>query len=316
VREYFSNYADKGYKTMEHELGHHIHQQMFVDGETGIYDEPPFEQWLRYFFRTNPATRNNIRTMAPSKYALKNSHEWFAENYCSWQMGAKHLVNEELVGVMEGLDDLADGKITYRQFKHQMFDGGDFDRPIIPAAKRVYKETAELADEIDDVYYRTLQALKSEGEPMSVYGIGKALEDQYGMPHVWSSDIEKMLERAAKEGLVAEAPGGWAFTGPGAKAGAKSVSKYKLPKDFPMPADPERGKTMLDMWDAMVDGSRSVKPVSIADLVKQLGVDEGVASDFMRELRAYDLVIHATPKLSKPHRNSKWFIRRASQYKR
>jgi hypothetical protein len=54
----------------------------------------------------------------------------------------------------------------------------------------------------------------------------------------------------------------------------------------------------------------------VADLVEQLGVEEAVADTFMRELRAYDLVTHATPKLSKAHRESKFFIRRASQYKR
>lgn len=315
MRSYFSNYADKGYKTMEHELGHHIHQQMFVDGNTASYDDPPFEVWLNHFFRDNPATKNNIRTMAASKYALKNSHEWFAENYCAWQMNMKHLVNEELVGVMEGLDDLASGKITYRRFKHNMFDDGDFARPIIPAAKRVYKETAEMAEEIDDLYYKVLATVKDSDDPLSAFTIKRRLEEQYG-DTVFSFDVDKILARAANEGLVGEAPGGWAFSGPGAKAGAKAVSKYKLPGTFPMPSDPSKGKTLLDMWDAMVEGSRSVSPVSVADLVEQLGVEEAVADTFMRELRAYDLVQHASPKLSQAHRESKFFIRRASQYKR
>lgn len=316
VREYYSNYADKGYKTMEHELGHHIHQQMFVEDATELYDEPPFEKWLDYFFSSNPATRNNIATMAPSKYALKNSHEWFAENYGAWHTGMKHLVNEELVGVMEGLDDLASGRITYRQLKYKMFDGGDFARPILPAGKRVYKEAVEAADKIDELYYQTLQALKEFSEPVGTFTLKDTIEDLYGQM-VWSSDVEKILERAVKEGLVGEAAGGWAFTGPGAsKKLAKAVSKYKLPKDFPMPTDKALSQARLDMWDAMVEGSRSVKPVSIGDLVDQLGVDNWVAEDFMRELRAHDLVTHASPELSKPHRDSKWFIRRASQYKR
>jgi hypothetical protein len=315
MREYFSNYADKGYKTMEHELGHHIHQQLFVDGNTASYDDPPFEVWLQHFFQNTPHTRNNIRTMAASKYALKNSHEWFAENYCAWHMNMKHLVNEELVGVLEGLDDLASGKITARQLKHKMFDEGDFARPIIPAAKQVYKETAEMVEEIDDLYYKVLATVKDSDEPLSAFTIKRKLEEQYG-DTVFSFDVDKILARAANEGLVGEAPGGWAFSGPGAKAGAKAVSKYKLPGTFPMPSDPSKGKTLLDMWDAMVEGSRSVKPVSVADLVEQLGVEEAVADTFMRELRAYDLVTHATPKLSKAHRESKFFIRRASQYKR
>jgi hypothetical protein len=288
VRDYFSNYADKGYKTMEHELGHHIHQQMFVDGNTGIYDDPPFEKWLDYFFSTNPATRNNIRSMAPSRYALKNPHEWFAENYCSWQMGAKHLVNEELVGVLEGLDDLASGKITYRQLKYKMFDGGDFARPILPAGKRVYKEAAEAAEYIDEVYYQTLRALRAQEGRVNPFELHDVLYKEFEFT-TWTTDVEKALEKALKEGLVSKTPQGWLW-GAEAKLGTLP-SKYVLPGTLPVPPAPEFQKAVLNMWDTMVHRSLTAETTTMEYLIKELDVKPHVAKIFVNDLKKHKLVV-------------------------
>jgi hypothetical protein len=283
VRDYFNNYADRGYKTMEHELGHHIHQQMFVDGATDLYDDPPFEKWLDYVF--NGPQRQNITRMAPSRYALKNSHEWFAENYCSWQMGMKHLVNEELVGVLEGLDDLAAGRISYRDFKYMMFDGGDFARPLLVKARRVYKEAAEMADKVDELYYQVLNALKKQEGRVSAFDLHDVLSKEWDTI-VWTSDVEKALEKALKAELVSKTPQGWMW---GTKKLGTLPSKYMLPPNLSVPPAPNFQKAVLEMWDTMVHRSLMAETTTMQQLMDTLGVDAHVAKIFINDIKKQGL---------------------------
>ena len=84
---YYSTGVERARLTMYHELGHHIHQ-MFqasrIGNTKGI--KRPIESWL---------AQNRSRLIGPSnkhvqlsRYAMKNQHEWFAENFAEYFMNS------------------------------------------------------------------------------------------------------------------------------------------------------------------------------------------------------------------------------------
>ena len=131
--DYFDNGMEKALKTMEHEYGHHIHQQLFVNGDTVKLNNPPLERWLEHWFKQlgiDGSTQN------VSKYSMENAREWFAENYAMWVAGKKGYVREELRGLMEALDDLAAGKTTQQALHKKMFKGTGFNTEYLPLKAR------------------------------------------------------------------------------------------------------------------------------------------------------------------------------------
>jgi hypothetical protein len=309
TEDYLPDYLDKGDMIMEHEYGHHIHQQLFVDGDPKLMPEPPLEIWCKYFETSNPTTAPGIQKLAPSRYATENWKEWFAENYSCWQTGKKHVVNEELWGVFEGLDDIASGKMTPAQLKVKMFDGGDFARPIPIKAKGVYKEVAEdVAEEVDTMFYKTVAALKRDGQPIDSWSLKKIMEADNPGEVIYSWDIEKALKEAVNRGIVEKKGTFYAFKGPGAKEATDKYiqaikAKYHIPEGLPDTS------TNIRLWDAIM-GSE-YKGITVLDLGEAVALKGGVVRTFLAELKALDVV-----REFKSGTTSRWVIKRLSQYKK
>jgi len=315
VMNYTDNKLDRGNDIFEHEMGHHIHQQLFVDGDPILLREPPVEKWCTFFKNDNPATRDNIRKMAPSKYALKNKKEWFAENYGAWKTGNKHLVNEELHGVFEGLDDLEAGRITYKQMRDLMFDGGDFARPIMPKGKGAYAEGATTAKStVDKDYYRILQIVRESDTPQTPFTIRLALTEKgYDVPLF---EVQRALKKGADSKLLThEGAAKYLYTGPGAKAAAKAATAKVKAKAFNYTFPPNMPAYLVeakyaDAWETILKrghiGGDGMTARELGAAVKLLTDD---AQEYLEVLESLGHAIHDDI----PHPQTgelirKWFV--------
>ena len=292
--DYFGNYVDKGNSLMDHEYGHHIHQQLFVDGNPDLYRKPPLEVWIKYYYEQNPQTSSSIRKLVPSTYSLKQGtwgQEWFAESYALWKGGAKHAVPKELAGMFELFDDLEQGKITYRQLKYALFDDGDFARPIIPPVKGVYKEVAEVADNVDEIYFKTVHILKkaeAEGKALSQWDLKGLIEEEF-KDTVFSWDVEKAMTKALNRDIVVKQGNKFLYTGPGKVLRDIETKKLK----FKMPETMRATKPNIAMWDKLMEYSYGRnEPVRIQQLMDELGFgyDLSVVRTFFKELYAFGVV--------------------------
>lgn len=82
---------------MEHEFGHHIHQQLDVTNPRD-FKYPPLEQEL---YRTaNVAEKEAMKT----RYGKTNSMEWFAENYALYMTDHKDLLTDTALNLVKRID--------------------------------------------------------------------------------------------------------------------------------------------------------------------------------------------------------------------
>jgi hypothetical protein len=122
----YYQYTDDAFRhTLNHEYGHHIHQMLFVENRWQM-DSPWLEHWL-YSLKSKS---KDLGMVTPTKYAEKNSKEWFAENYALWKGGKKHLVNKELKPLLDGLDQVEDGKLTTKQLRDSIEDPYEYDELV------------------------------------------------------------------------------------------------------------------------------------------------------------------------------------------
>jgi len=155
---YLTTSIEQVYDVMEHEFGHHIHQQLFYR-TASQFDMPPLEMWLQNQFRRLNIKGKNQRNIV-SGYSTKNHREWFAENYAMWRQGRQAWVRPELRGLMEGLDELEAGKITEDALFNRLFTKGDLSTGqwldyAVPVAKIKY--VAPVINEVVDMDAKLLR---------------------------------------------------------------------------------------------------------------------------------------------------------------
>ena len=90
--EYFK-VSDRPKLVLDHEFGHHIHQQMgVIDKKT--FDNPPVEQDIEKIYNIASKRKDFV---SPSKYADSTPQEWFAESYSLHVNGRDDLVDKRLL---------------------------------------------------------------------------------------------------------------------------------------------------------------------------------------------------------------------------
>lgn len=93
---------DRARAVLFHEFAHHIHQYFRREGPRRLHGKPPLELTLPNHFRRATVDRADRQ---PSKYALTNEKEWFAENFAVYALGRKDLVDPEAIKVIEAIFD-------------------------------------------------------------------------------------------------------------------------------------------------------------------------------------------------------------------
>lgn len=92
VDEYFKM-SDRPKLVLDHEFGHHIHQQMgVIDKKT--FDNPPMERDIEKIYNIASKRKDFV---SPSKYADSEPQEWFAESYSLHVNGRDDLVDKRLL---------------------------------------------------------------------------------------------------------------------------------------------------------------------------------------------------------------------------
>lgn len=92
VDEYFKM-VDRPKLVLDHEFGHHIHQQMgVIDKKT--FNNPPVEQDIEKIYNIASKRKDFV---SPSKYADSEPQEWFAESYSLHVNGRDDLVDKRLL---------------------------------------------------------------------------------------------------------------------------------------------------------------------------------------------------------------------------
>ena len=94
VSGFFATEEGIARSVLQHEFGHHIHQQLGVKGDALIYKKPPLESELRKLMGDD--WRLNVR---PTEYSGTNEKEWFAESYSLISMGRADLVDQRIVAL-------------------------------------------------------------------------------------------------------------------------------------------------------------------------------------------------------------------------
>lgn len=84
---YFTDKLDKLRTTFYHEFAHHIHQQKF-NKSYADYLIPTIEKKLK---------GKRIKNRGSTRYSDKNPKEWFAENFCLYEMGKTELVDPRFI---------------------------------------------------------------------------------------------------------------------------------------------------------------------------------------------------------------------------
>lgn len=90
VDEYF-NMSNRPKLVLDHEFGHHIHQQMGVK-DKDTFKNPQIEQDIKKLYNTE---RKDF--ISPSKYADSDPEEWFAESYSLHVNGRDDLIDKKLL---------------------------------------------------------------------------------------------------------------------------------------------------------------------------------------------------------------------------
>lgn len=118
ARSYYEFENQRLNNTLWHETGHHIHQQLFVNGYYD-YHSPWMEGWLRDF--------RKWAGRAASRSGDKDADEWFAENYALWKNGKRDMVTPRAKKFFTYLQKVEDGKATIPDLQAKMA-GGDFKK--------------------------------------------------------------------------------------------------------------------------------------------------------------------------------------------
>jgi hypothetical protein len=210
AEEYYDNAWERGYSTMDHEFGHHVHQQMFAS-DWSNHSSPPLERWLKkHIHKTNldnAPTRYSVDTWEDGRLKYR---EWFAENYALWKGGRKGLVDPYLHGLMEALDDVEAGKIT---------QGDLLNKIMTPASKHSQGNVRNTVIKAKGKYGPAKVLTYDSNELQIIQSLGK----QPGMSRntlmdkldwdVWdgeythrSSDVSHTLSLLRTKGVIKRAP--------------------------------------------------------------------------------------------------------------
>jgi len=100
TKEYFPDGLDKTRVLMYHEFAHHVHQTYKLT-DYYSYGQSPLEKRLDSFFRRN--SKNNLESYAPSRYAMTNYREYFAESYAMYMMDKAEDLHPEIIEIIEDI---------------------------------------------------------------------------------------------------------------------------------------------------------------------------------------------------------------------
>lgn len=93
---------DRARQTMFHEFGHHVHQYLNRKGPRRAFGTPPLELEAKRIFSEVVRDRERWRRQ-PSTYGTADEYEWFAENFASYVMGRRDLVDPAALDLFERL---------------------------------------------------------------------------------------------------------------------------------------------------------------------------------------------------------------------
>jgi len=197
--QYFDNAWEQGYTTMDHEFGHHIHQQLLVD-TWYEQNKPPLEQWLKKHMPNTDLDRQATRyAISRDDYGNLQPHEWFAENYALWANGKKGLVDPYLHGLMESLDDLMANKITKDELKARLMTPKGTIRSTPIKAKGTYASKVVGYSRNDLL---VLRAMAQKPSGVSLDDLGKLIDSDVWQGNWGWTEIDNVVKKLKREGLI------------------------------------------------------------------------------------------------------------------